>query len=158
MFPLIFIVSFVFGGKFPVHTYKLLSLCTFLVLQLSLPSEIFLEEGNELHEPSWSAFMIFRTLMRAWTKCTHSSWPLTALSYTILTFMGGRAMQHMGSQFPDQGLNLYSLHWKCGVLATGTPGKSLISSLLPLDLCFSNSLQLSSLTSPVFLLHCPIQI
>ena len=27
-------------------------------------------------------------------------------------------MQHMGSQFPDQGSNLCSLHWECGVLIT----------------------------------------
>ena len=158
MFPLIFIVSFMFWGKFPAHTYKLLYLCTFLFLQLFPPSEVFPEEENELHELSWSAFMIFRTLMRAWTKCPHSSWPLTALSYTILTFTGSRARQHVGSQLPDQGLNLYSLHWKYGILANGPPGESLISSFLPLDFCFSNSLQLSSLTSPVFLLHGPNQI
>ena len=30
----------------------------------------------------------------------------------------------MGSQFPDQGSNLRPLHWKCGVLTTGPPGKS----------------------------------
>ena len=28
-------------------------------------------------------------------------------------------------KFPDQGLNLSPLHWECGVLATGPPGKSL---------------------------------
>ena len=32
---------------------------------------------------------------------------------------------HVGSQFPDQGLNLSSLQWKLGVLTTGLPGKSL---------------------------------
>ena len=30
-----------------------------------------------------------------------------------------------GIQFPDQGLNLGSLHWECGVLTTAPPGKSL---------------------------------
>ena len=31
---------------------------------------------------------------------------------------------HVGSSFPDQGLNPRPLHWKCGVLTTGPPGKS----------------------------------
>ena len=30
-----------------------------------------------------------------------------------------------GIQFPHQGSNLGPLHWECGVLATGPPGKSL---------------------------------
>ena len=34
-------------------------------------------------------------------------------------------MQHVGSQFPDQGSNLRPLQWKHGVLTTGPPGKSL---------------------------------
>ena len=29
-----------------------------------------------------------------------------------------------GIEFPDQGSNLGPLHWECGVLATGPPGKS----------------------------------
>ena len=32
-------------------------------------------------------------------------------------------MQHVGSQFPDQGLNLCPLQLKCRVLPTGPPGK-----------------------------------
>ena len=32
----------------------------------------------------------------------------------------------MGSEFPDQGLNLCLLHWKHRVLSTGPPGKSLV--------------------------------
>ena len=42
-------------------------------------------------------------------------------------------MQHTGSLivacgiwFPDQGLNLGPLHWECRVLATGSPGMSLL--------------------------------
>ena len=31
---------------------------------------------------------------------------------------------NMWAQSPDQGLNLGPLHWDCGVLATGPPGKS----------------------------------
>ena len=29
-----------------------------------------------------------------------------------------------GIEFPDQGSNLGPLHWECGILATGPPGKS----------------------------------
>ena len=38
-------------------------------------------------------------------------------------------MQHVGSEFPDQGSNLCSLQWKCRVLTTGLPGKSHIIRL-----------------------------
>ena len=46
-----------------------------------------------------------------------------------------------GIKFPDQGSNLGPLHWECGILATGPPGKSqcgpLLKSLLSLLLyCF----------------------
>ena len=44
----------------------------------------------------------------------------------------GFYLQHVGSsavahkiQFSDQGSNPCPLHWKCGVLATGPPRKSL---------------------------------
>ena len=37
---------------------------------------------------------------------------------------------HVGSQFPDQGLNLSSLQWKLGVLTTGSPKKSLYRDIL----------------------------
>lgn len=33
-------------------------------------------------------------------------------------------MQHVGSQFPDQELNLLPLHWKHRVFTAGSPGKS----------------------------------
>ena len=38
------------------------------------------------------------------------------------------APQHVGSQFPDQGLNLCPLHWGGRFLTTGPPGKSQPSS------------------------------
>ena len=44
-------------------------------------------------------------------------------SKTIHLF--GPAMRHVGSQFPNQGLNPHTLHWKQGVLTTEPPGKSL---------------------------------
>ena len=37
----------------------------------------------------------------------------------------------MWDLFPDQGFNLGPLHWECGVLATGSPGMSLVS--FPID-------------------------
>ena len=43
-------------------------------------------------------------------------------------------MQHVGSYFPDQGLNLHPLQWKLGVLITGQPGMSLHTQILML--CF----------------------
>ena len=41
----------------------------------------------------------------------------------VPTFLGG-AVWHVGSYFPDQGLNPHPLHWKRRVLTTGPPGKS----------------------------------
>ena len=37
----------------------------------------------------------------------------TYLKKKPLLFIFGNAPQHVGSQFPDQGLNLHPLHWKC---------------------------------------------
>ena len=34
-------------------------------------------------------------------------------------------MWHVGSSFPNQGLNACHLQWKCGVLTSGPPEKSL---------------------------------
>ena len=39
----------------------------------------------------------------------------------------------MGSNSPDRGLNPGPLHWECGLLPTGPPGKS----LAPFTLAFS---------------------
>ena len=119
MFPLIFIVSSVFGGKFPVHTYKLLSLCTFLFLQLSPPSEIFLEEGNELPELSWSAFMIFRTLNESLNQMhSFQLGPYCSFIYYPHFYGGPRHAAH-GVSVPQPGiepvlpaLKVWSLsHW-----------------------------------------------
>ena len=48
---------------------------------------------------------------------------LPPFSFLSLSFFFGYAMWHVGSQFPDQGSNPHSQHWKLGVLATGLPGK-----------------------------------
>lgn len=60
IFWLVFIMSFVFGGKFPVHTCRLLSPSTTVFLQLSRPTEVSLRGGNEHLAPAWSAFKIQR--------------------------------------------------------------------------------------------------
>ena len=39
-------------------------------------------------------------------------------------FKTGHMAWHLGSSFPDQGLNLCRLQWKCGVLTTEPPGNS----------------------------------
>ena len=41
--------------------------------------------------------------------------------FCLFVFISGCTMWHMGSQFPDQGLNLCPLHWEHGVLPTGLP-------------------------------------
>ena len=54
-------------------------------------------------------------------------------------------MQHVGSQFPNQGSNLYPMHWKHGVLTTRLPGKFLLYefkwanliSMSPFSVCLS---------------------
>ena len=40
-------------------------------------------------------------------------------------FLFGCTILHMGSLFPNLGLNPSPLHWKCRVSTTGLPGKSL---------------------------------
>ena len=49
------------------------------------------------------------------------------LSPTLLylSFLFGHATRHVGSQFPDQGLNSDPLLWKHTPLTTGLPGNSL---------------------------------
>ena len=44
--------------------------------------------------------------------------------YVFIHFFGC-SVQHVGSQFPNQGLNSSSLRWKHKVLTTGLPGNSL---------------------------------
>ena len=47
--------------------------------------------------------------------------PLSLLKpYSFFFF--GQTLQYVGSEFPDQGLNPYLLHWKHGVLTTRPPG------------------------------------
>ena len=45
-------------------------------------------------------------------------------------------MWHAESQLPDQGSNLHPLHWKCGVLTTGPPGKTQIRFEFKICECF----------------------
>ena len=45
--------------------------------------------------------------------------------FNFYLFIFGHTTQHMGSQFPNRGLNLHPLHCKCEFLSTGLPGKPL---------------------------------
>ena len=47
----------------------------------------------------------------------------------IYLFIFGHILRHVRSSFPNQGLNLCPLQWKCGVLTIGLPEKSLIPTL-----------------------------
>ena len=51
----------------------------------------------------------------------------------------GRAARHVGSQFPDQGLNPRPLQWKRRVLTTGPPGKSLIQLYIYISVPFQGT-------------------
>ena len=44
--------------------------------------------------------------------------------YFAIFFFFGHATWHVGSSFPDQGLNLHPLHWKLGILTAGPLGRS----------------------------------
>ena len=48
--------------------------------------------------------------------------PLFFILFNYLAVLGLAAC---GIQFPEQGMNPGPMHWECGVLATGPPGKSL---------------------------------
>ena len=50
------------------------------------------------------------------------------LKFIILIFISCLCHTARGTLGPWPGLNPHPLHWKCGVLITGPPGKSLISS------------------------------
>ena len=62
-------------------------------------------------------------------------------------------MRHVGSFFPDQGLNPKPLHWERGVLSTGLPGKSLCEfHWFPWCSTLTFPARLSALTSHIGLL------
>ena len=44
--------------------------------------------------------------------------------FYLFTWLGEVLVVACGIWFPDQGSNPGSLHWECGVPATGAPGKS----------------------------------
>ena len=50
-------------------------------------------------------------------------WFLITLLLLLLLSLG-HTVQPVGSYFPDQGSDLCPLHCQCGVLTTGSPGKS----------------------------------
>ena len=56
---------------------------------------------------------------------------------TFIVAWGNPQLWHAcGIQFPDQGSNWGPLHWECGVLPTGPPGKSPSSDLLMFNYIF----------------------
>ena len=50
---------------------------------------------------------------------------MTFVPFGALPPFPGRAAEHVGSYFHNQGSNPHPLHWKCKVLTTGQPGKTL---------------------------------
>ena len=51
--------------------------------------------------------------------------PYSRSLLVIFFFFFGHTVQHVGSLYPDQELNLCSLQWKCGVLTIGPARKTL---------------------------------
>ena len=61
--------------------------------------------------------------------------PVNMAFFSFLCFFA--TPWHVGSAFPDQGLNSHPLqwkHWKCGVLTTGPPGSPSHGFLFPVCL------------------------
>ena len=52
-----------------------------------------------------------------------SSQQIIAIIYFLFSFFFGHTKQHVGSQFPDQGLNPCPCKWKLGVRTIALPGK-----------------------------------
>ena len=50
----------------------------------------------------------------------------------MIFFSFGNIEKHVGSSSLNQGSNPQPLHWKCGVVTTGLPGKSHVASTLAL--------------------------
>ena len=46
--------------------------------------------------------------------------------FMVVLFFFWTSAHSLWDSFPNQGLNLCSLHWKRGTLTTGPPGKSLV--------------------------------
>ena len=57
--------------------------------------------------------------------CQPNSIYRNSLKFPFFFFFVCHTAWHVGSQFPDQGLNPRPLKWKHGVLTTGPPGMSL---------------------------------
>lgn len=87
--------------------------------------------------------------------CHHQSQPLTqAPGRPFFFFFNkkkyiyfGHAAQHVGSQFPEQGSNMHSLHWERWVSTKEPPGKSLLTILMSAPLtwgCACRNLRMSA--------------
>ena len=74
---------------------------------------------------SLNIWVIMRPVYLGLRSCKGDAISVQNLFYRsrALDFPWVEGRETAGRIFPDQGSNLCSLHWKCGVLTTGTPGK-----------------------------------
>ena len=99
----------------------------------------FLYSSSTIKE-HYSIFLLSKNGLHIFKKIflkTYFKIYLTALCLSCSMWNLSSSLQHLksldvacGIQLPDQGSNPYPLHWEGGVLATGTPGKSLDSLFL----------------------------
>ena len=62
-------------------------------------------------------------------------------------------MRHVGSSFPNQGLNPCPLHWEHGVITTGAPGESLVLLISDVVWAFLPFLNVPKVAHSPFGLH-----
>ena len=86
-------------------------------------SLLFLLDSNLTRHPVFLNFFILKTFIFMYLfGCTSSQ--LQYMGYSVLAVACKLLVVAYGIPFPNQGLNLGSLHWENGVLATGPPGNS----------------------------------
>ena len=71
-----------------------------------------------------------------------SKWDFCCITQGLLLFLGLVALQHVGSQFPDQGSNQCPLHWKADFLTTGPPGRASLVAQTKASACNAGDLGL----------------
>ena len=72
--------------------------------------------------PFCSQDLGFNSYPKAWVLSVDSNG--SGLFFFFFFFLFGCAPQHIGTLFPNQGLNLCLLQWECRVLTTGPLGNS----------------------------------
>ena len=82
----------------------------------------------------WVTFLLLHISVVWFLFCFFCFFVLASLDLSCGTKDIGSLVATYGIQFPDQGSNLGTLHWESGVLATGPPGKSLLTGFfLPIS-------------------------